>query len=245
MDADKLTSCQEAIGYTFTNSSLLQGALTHSSAKTEARRSNERLEFLGDAILGMAISAYLYRRFPHYSEGELTKIKSVVVSQKALASVSDQMGLRDFLVVGRGISDRNGMPKSMLANAFEAIVAAIYLDGAMDAATDFVVRLLVPEIDNVQKNRHDPNYKSMLQQYSQQHLNATPVYRVLKEEGPDHVKMFHVMTFIEDQEYGSGWGKSKKQAEQRAAMESLNLLKAPSAPVEDEQLEQAKDTDAQ
>lgn len=245
MDSEKLANCQEAIGYTFANPSFLQGALTHSSAKTEARRSNERLEFLGDAILGMAISAYLYRRFPHYSEGELTKIKSVVVSQKTLASVSGQMGFRDFLVVGRGIADRNGMPKSMLANAFEAIVAAIYLDGALEAATEFVIGQLAPEIDNVQKNRHDPNYKSMLQQYSQQHLNATPVYRVLKEEGPDHVKMFHVMTFIEDTEFGSGWGKSKKQAEQRAAMESLNLLKARSAEAEDEQLGQSEDTDAQ
>ena len=237
MDRHKLTDCEKAIGYAFTDQGRLRGALTHSSAKTEAKGSNERLEFLGDAILGMTVSEYLYERYPNYTEGELTKIKSVVVSQKALARISSEIGLRDFLLVGRGIADRKGIPPSLLANAFEAIVAATYLDGGLQAARDFVTRHLATEIEAVQKNRYERNYKSLLQQFSQQHLSATPVYRVVKEDGPDHVKMFHVVTVIEGQDRGSGWGKSKKQAEQRAAKESLDMLKAQSAEAKEEATE--------
>ena len=226
MDPHKLAACEKAIGYAFENKGRLRGALTHSSAKTEANGSNERLEFLGDAILGMAVSEYLYQRYPDYTEGELTKIKSVVVSQRALARISSEIGLRDFLLVGRGIADRKGMPRSLLANVFEAIVAATYLDGGLQAARDLITRHLANEVEAVQKNKYEKNYKSLLQQFSQQHLGSTPVYQVVKEEGPDHVKMFHVMTVIEGEAHGSGWGKSKKQAEQRAARDALDILKA-------------------
>lgn len=224
MDPEKLAACQQTVGYTFRNVEHLNAALTHSSAKNGTNASNERLEFLGDAILGMVVSDYVYHEHPDYNEGELTKIKSVVVSRRTLARIGDHMGLRDSLVVGRGIADRKGIPRSMLANAFEAIVAAVYLDGGMEAAREFVLRHVEQEVEAVQTNRHEPNHKSILQQYSQQHLNATPLYQVVRQEGPDHVKMFHVIALINDQEYGSGWGRSKKQAEQRAAQESLAML---------------------
>jgi len=213
------------LGYSFSDPSLLLAALTHSSAKSEANASNERKEFLGDAILGMTISEYLYRTYPSYTEGDLTKIKSVVVSRRTLARVSNQLGLRDYLRVGRGIADRSAIPRSLLANAFEAVVAAVYLDAGLEPAREFVLRHLASEVEAVEDNRHERNHKSMLQQYSQQHLNATPEYEVVKEEGPDHVKMFHVVTIIDGRQHGSGWGKSKKQAEQRAAESTLNTLK--------------------
>ena len=237
MELDRPAACEEALGYTFSDPELLRGALIHSSAKMEANGSNERLEFLGDAVLGMAISEHLYQTFPDHSEGELTKIKSVVVSRKTLARVSNQLGLGDCLHVGRGIAERKALPRSLLANVFEAVVAAIYLDGGLEAARDFIVRHLAGEVDAVHHNQHERNYKSMLQQYSQHRFGATPVYRVLKEEGPDHVKMFHVATVIQGKDRASGWGNSKKQAEQRAAKASLDMLQA----AEEEPAEAAAD----
>ncbi len=224
MEELRLVQCQNVLGYSFTDPGLLQEALTHSSAKSETRTSNERQEFLGDAILGMTISEHLYRRFPEYSEGDLTRIKSVVVSRRTLARVSNRLGLRRFIHVGRGFTERGELPSSLLANVFEAIVAAIYLDGGIRCAQEFILQHLAEEIDNVQHNRHERNYKSLLQQFSQHHLNATPAYRVIEESGPDHVKMFHVQTVIAGRPYGAGWGASKKQAEQRAAERTLAML---------------------
>jgi len=234
MDDERLAACEHVLGYTFADRGLLKLALTHSSAKTETQACNEREEFLGDAILGMAISEHLYRAFPQHAEGELTRIKSVVVSRRTLARISQQLGLREFLRVGRGISGRSQIPRSLMANVFEAIVAAIYLDGGMEPAREFVMRNLTAEIEAVQHDQHERNYKSILQQISQQHLGATPVYRVLKEEGPDHVKMFHVVTIIHDRDYGSGWGNSKKQAEQHAAEATVAMLKEQFAAAEED-----------
>ncbi len=225
MDDERLADCERVLGYAFADRALLKLALTHSSAKSETQPSNEREEFLGDAILGMAISEHLYRAFPQHAEGELTRIKSVVVSRRTLARISQQLGLSEFLRVGRGISGRSQIPRSLMANVFEAIVAAIYLDGGMEPARAFVMRNLTAEIEAVQYDQHERNYKSILQQISQQRLSATPVYRVLKEEGPDHVKMFHVITVIGDKDYGAGWGNSKKQAEQRAAEGTIRMLR--------------------
>lgn len=224
INPEKLNECQLAIGYCFHNTLVLEKALTHTSCRLENNLSNERLEFLGDAILGMIISDYLYKTLPQYSEGELTKIKSVVVSQATLARVSLEANLRDFLFVGKGLNDRNFLPKSLLANVFEAVIAAIYIDGGFEAAYNFTIKYLAKEIDIVCKNQHEKNYKSILQQYSQKEYGVTPSYRVLQQIGPDHGKSFEVIVLIKGNEYGRGWGKSKKEAEQSAAKETLNIF---------------------
>ena len=221
---EKLSECQSAIGYSFNNAGVLEKALTHTSCRLENNFSNERLEFLGDAILGMIISDYLYRNLPQCSEGELTKIKSVVVSQTTLAKVSMEAHLKDFLSVGRGLNDQNFFPKSLLANVFEAVIAAIYLDGGFEAAYSFTIKYLKKEIDIVCKNQHEKNYKSILQQYSQKEYGITPNYRVLQQIGPDHGKSFEIVVLIKGNEYGTGWGRSKKEAEQSAAKETLKIL---------------------
>ena len=224
INPEKLTECQLAIGYFFCNTEVLEKALTHTSRRLENNFSNERLEFLGDAVLGMIISDYLYKTLPQYSEGELTKIKSVVVSQTTLAKVSLEAHLKDFLSVGRGLHDRDYLPKSLLANVFEAVIAAIYLDGGLEAAYNFTLKYLKKEIDIVCKNQHEKNYKSLLQQYSQKEYGVTPNYRVLQQIGPDHGKSFEVVVLIQGNEYCRGWGKSKKEAEQSAARETLKLI---------------------
>lgn len=224
INPEKLNECQFAIGYFFNNTEVLEKALTHTSCKLENSFSNERLEFLGDAILGMIISDYLYKTLSDCSEGELTKIKSVVVSQSTLAKVSSEVQLKDFLIVGRGLNDRNFLPKSLLANVFEAVIAAIYLDGGLESAYNFTVKHLKKEVDIVCKDQHEKNYKSILQQHSQKEYGATPCYQVLQQIGPDHGKSFEISVVIKGNEYGRGWGKSKKEAEQYAAKETLKLL---------------------
>ena len=224
INLEKLNECQLIIGYTFHNVEILEKALTHTSCRLENNFSNERLEFLGDAVLGMIISDFLFKALPENTEGELTKIKSVVVSQSTLARVSAEAHLKDFLSVGRGLHESSFFPKSLLANVFEAIIAAIYLDGGIDAATRFTMRYLQKEIDTVCKNQHEKNYKSILQQYSQKEFGITPNYKVLQQVGPDHGKLFEVGVLLKANEYGKGWGKSKKEAEQVAAKETLKML---------------------
>ncbi len=224
LNPEKLSECQLALGYSFHDPITLEKALTHTSCRLENNFSNERLEFLGDAVLGMIISDYLYKTLPQCSEGELTKIKSVVVSQTTLANVSIEARLKDFLLVGKGLNDRNYLPKSLLANVFEAVIAAIYLDGGIEAAYNFTIKHLKKEIDLVCKNQHDKNYKSILQHYSQKEYGITPNYRVLQQVGPDHGKSFEVIVSIKCNEYGKGWGKSKKEAEQSAAKETLKIV---------------------
>ncbi|OHB84867.1 MAG: ribonuclease III [Planctomycetes bacterium RIFCSPHIGHO2_02_FULL_38_41] len=219
-----INECEQTIGYSFRDKTLLEIALTHTSCRLENNFSNERLEFLGDAVLGMVISDYLYKYMPNNSEGELTRIKSVVVCQSTLAKVSQEAQLKDFIVLGKGINDRNFLPKSILANAFEAVIAAIYLDGGIEAAYNFTIKYLKKEINIVCNDQHEKNYKSMLQQYSQKEHNVTPNYRILKQIGPEHGKSFEVMVLIDGNEYGIGWGKSKKEAEQSAARETLKML---------------------
>lgn len=224
INSEKLRECQLAIGYSFNDVTLLEKALAHTSCKLENNFSNERLEFLGDAVLGTVISDYLYKTLPQFSEGELTKIKSVVVSQSTLSKVSMEAHLKDFISVGKGLHDRDFLPKSILANVFEAVIAAIYLDGGIEAAYNFTIKHLKKEIDIVCKNQHEKNYKSILQQYSQKEHCVTPNYRILQQIGPDHGKSFEVIVLIKGAEYGVGWGKSKKEAEQSAAKETLRIL---------------------
>ena len=225
MEQDRLEACQVALDYRFKEPFWLQKALTHSSNRNDLGLSNERLEFLGDAILGMVVSEYLFQEYPDDPEGILTAIKSVVVSSRSLSQHSRALGLDQFLSVGRGMSEAKRLPNSVVANVFEAIVAAIYLDRGIDAVREFVLRILGEALVTAEQTKHQSNCKSQLQQLAQRELACTPTYRVLEEAGPDHAKSFRVVTLINDAEYGTGWGRNKKEAEQRSAKESLTLLR--------------------
>jgi len=214
--------CQEAIGYLFRREGLLRKALTHSSVKDDKNPSNERLEFLGDAILGMVISEYLFSMLPHNDEGDLTKVKSVVVSSQSLSRLGLELELDKFLLIGKGIRLKKEIPRSLIANVVEAVIAAVYLDRGMEAARHFVLDHLHAYVEEVLADEHvEKNYKSLLQQSAQKELSGTPTYRVVGERGPDHSKMFRVAAVIKGHEYPIGSGDSKKAAEQEAARIAL------------------------
>ena len=221
---DKLESCQEILGYTFKDIKLLENALTHTSFKTPFNPSNERLEFLGDAILGMVISEHLFKKFPDHSEGKLTKIKSVVVSRVTLAKIGIEMDLKSHVSVGKGLISENSFPKSLVANVFEAIIAAIYIDGGLKEVYDFIITKLENEIDIVCNNKHEKNYKSILQHFCQKQHGHIPKYKIINQSGPDHRKTFEVITLINNVEHSTGSGDNRKNAEQIAAKKTLESL---------------------
>ena len=159
--------CQEVLGYRFRNLTLLQEALTHASGANHRLASNERLEFLGDAILGAIVCEMLFRKFPDYLEGDLTRIKSIVVSRRTCAKISEELGIDEFLVIGKGMGSHDQTPPSVLADVFESLIGAIYLDGGIEAAQAFIVRHIEPEIDAAVDGQGGLNYKSNLQQIAQ------------------------------------------------------------------------------
>ena len=229
---ESLQKCEQLLDYQFSHKEYLDRALTHSSVKSPAKPSNERLEFLGDAILGMVISEHLFRLFPEYDEGDLTRVKSVVVSAAALSRVVRYMQLDDCVVLGKGILKRKTIPRSIMANLFEALIAAIYLDGGIEEARRFVLDNLAGELENVLKDQHAKNYKSILQQLAQRQYATTPVYHVVDESGPDHLKSFEVVAILNGRSFRSAVGNSKKEAEQNAAREALLELEDEETPVE-------------
>jgi ribonuclease-3 len=220
-EAGVLDECQRALGYQFRQPELLRAALTHASGANTRLASNERLEFLGDAVLGLVTCEQLFQRFPEYQEGDLTKIKSVVVSRRTCARISRQLNLGDFLFLGKGMHVHTDVPASMLADVFESLVAAIYLDGGLDPAKQFILQHLIPEIEAVAEGAHGGNAKSLLQQVAQREFGATPQYNLLDEKGPDHSKCFKIAAVIGRQFYAAAWGRNKKEAEQKAAMNAL------------------------
>ena len=230
--AEPLAVCQARLGHPFRDPFLLEQALTHASLQGPERSCNERLEFLGDAILGMLAAEFLYHAFPNFEEGELTRVKSVVVSRKVLADLCTESGIAEFVRVGKGVVRKCEPPVSLLANTFEAVVAALYLDGGWEAARQFTVNLLLGEIRKVIQNRHAQNYKSMLQQWAQQELGLTPTYRLVEEQGPDHGKIFVVAAVVGERVFPSCPGGNKKEAEQKAAEAALAMLagQAPDSP---------------
>lgn len=229
-DSATLAICQARIGYLFHDLALLRGALTHASGANHRLASNERLEFLGDAILGAIVCDLLYRRCPEFLEGELTRIKSAVVSRRTCAKLSKRLGLGEFLVLGKGMGSPSETPSSVLADLFEGLVGAVYLDGGMNAARRFITRHLLPEIEAALEGEGTSNYKSMLQQLAQREFGSTPVYLLVDEKGPDHLKRFQVSAQIGPRRYPPAWGGNKKDAEQLAAMNALNLLASDSDP---------------
>lgn len=219
-----LDVCQERIRYRFRNPDLLAAALTHSSRANHRRESNERLEFLGDAVLGLVVCHALYERLPNAMEGELTKIKSAVVSRRVCARVATSLGLHLALRCGQGMEVGEQMPRSLAAAALEALIAAIYLDGGYEAARDFILEHMAEEIDRATKSEHQFNFKSQLQQYAQREFGLTPSYELLDEKGPDHAKCFEVAASLGRRHFPSAWGPSKKEAEQKAAWLALVTL---------------------
>lgn len=224
-----LRHLEARIHHRFKDGRLAVQALTHSSAKEKDLPCNERLEFLGDAILGHVVSEHLFHHFPGYEEGDLSTMKSIIVSARTLAEKARELGLDQVVILGRGLAEKKALPRSILCNAFEALVAAIYLDAGMDAAREFILSTLRVKVDEILKDEHEKNYKSMLQDHAQRHLASIPAYRVTRESGPDHKKMFQVVVEVGGTSYGPAWGSSKKEAEQRAArlaLQELGLLAA-------------------
>lgn len=212
------------LDYQFSDLSLLEEALTHASSAGDRLQSNERMEFLGDAILGFVVCEYLYTQYTDLLEGELTKIKSAVVSRRACARIAQQIDLAEMLNLGKGMEARRSIPSSVAAAVFESVVAAIYLDGGMAPARRFILQHLIPFIEEAAVSAHQQNFKSVLQQYAQKSLPHNPSYVLLDEKGPDHAKAFQVCVEINGRRFGSAWANSKKEAEQKAALVALSEL---------------------
>ncbi len=219
-----LEKAQRILGHVFSNQNLLKEALTHASIADTRLASNERMEFLGDAVLDLIICEALYRRFPQYQEGELTKIKSAVVSRRTCAEVSIETGLTDVLITGKGVGSGVSLPSSLSAAVYESVVAAVYLDGGFEVVKQYVLRTMGPKIDSIAASTHQQNYKAILQQHAQKYLGATPVYEMLDEKGPDHSKCFEVCVNIDGRRFSGAWGPNKKMAEQKAALLALEEL---------------------
>jgi ribonuclease-3 len=221
MDEETLQQIEQIIGYKFSNRNLLSKAFAHSSAVDDRLFSNERLEFLGDSVLAAVICRALFEQFPGYMEGDLTKIKSMLVSRRTCARVTKRLGLHEFLKIGKGMASSRALTSSLAASLLEAVIAAIYIDGGFDAAGSFILRTFAPEIDRTDAEQSHGNFKSLLQQYAQQQLNTTPDYVLLDEKGPDHDKCFELEVVIAERHFPSAWGTNKKEAEQKAAFNAL------------------------
>ena len=219
---------EAAIGYKFQNITLLQNALTHSSYANErwhnSLLSNERLEFLGDSILGMVVAGYLFENFPDRPEGELTRMRADMVCETSLAAIAAKIDLGSHLLLGHGEERFGGRSRaSILADAVESVIAAAFLDGGMKAAADIITRFVLCDVPVTKL--HNVDYKTSLQELVQQKKNQTLCYRLVGESGPDHDKQFTAQVLLNDQVVGEGIGSSKKRAEQDAARVALENLK--------------------
>jgi ribonuclease-3 len=215
-----LAAFLKAAGLRFKNQGFLNQAFIHRSVSNESGRlgNNERLEFLGDAVLGAVTATLLYEELPDKSEGELAKIKSVVVSENVLAGVARELQIDSLLLLGRGEELSGGREKNaILADTLEALIGALYLDSGYRAARDFVSRWMRGEIHRVQDNRHYQDYKSLLQELTQSLFRSYPEYALIKRSGPDHERIFWVEVMVDGKTFGPGMGKNKKSAEQEAA----------------------------
>lgn len=220
------TTFQQSLGIQFNDTDLLRQAFTHRSYLNEHRGEveghNERLEFLGDAVLELIATHFLYERFPEKTEGELTAYRAALVNAVTCAEVAGEIGMNDFLLLSRGESKDTGRARGvLLANAFEALVGAIYLDQGYDATKEFINTHLFPKIDDIVKKRLWQDPKSTLQEKAQEHEGVTPSYAVLRENGPDHDKHFTVGVYLGGTVLAQGEGKSKQEAEQTAARNAL------------------------
>lgn len=225
-DSTDITALQSILGYTFTNPALLQLALTHRSAQLEeGEEQNEKLEFLGDAVLGLVMSDLLFRQFPQYREGDLSKMRASLVNAEMLAGKAQTLSLGDWLRMGRGEERSGGRGKpSILAAAYEAILGAIYLDGGFLPVTLLVAKHFAEDLQETERIAAFDS-KTRLQEITQKIFKQTPSYEVIKVNGPDHEKRFVSQVSIAGEIYGRGEGRSKKRAHQAAASQTLELLK--------------------
>jgi ribonuclease-3 len=219
---------QKLAGIRFKSDNLLNLAFAHRSYANEIpddSENNEKLEFLGDSVLGLIISEYLFINLEDKNEGDLAKIKSFVVSEDILAYVAKKIRVDNYILIGKGEEYSGGRSKkALLADAMEAIFGAYYLDSGYAAVRELVLKLLLPEIDKVVEDRHKKDYKSLLQELVQKKFKAYPRYNVIKKTGPDHDKTFVIEVSINNISYGKGMGKNKKEAEQQAAGIAYNAL---------------------
>lgn len=222
-----MKSLEKELGYSFKQSDRLTTALTHSSYANESKKnisSNERLEFLGDSVLSLVVSDYLYKHYSHLAEGELTKLRASLVCEKSLSEFAKAINLGGYLLLGKGEQITGGASRpSILADAFEAVIAAIYLDGGIEAAGKFIMRFVEPTIAS-HKPKAFRDYKTALQEIIQQNPEEKLDYILVGESGPDHDKRFTVEVHINSNVIGKGNGKTKKDAEQHAAREALELM---------------------
>ena len=223
-----LSKFQKRAGLRFRNLGLLNLAFVHRSyANEDAGQydNNEKLEFLGDAVLGLLVSEYLYRTLPDQREGDLARIKSFVVSESGLATVAAGIAVERYLLIGRGEEQSGGrQKKAIVAAATEAIIGALHIDSGLQSTRRFVERYFVPEINKVLENRHQRDYKTLLQEYVQKRFKSYPRYNVSNREGPDHDRTFWVEVSVNDRTYGPGRGKNKKEAEQDAAEQAFGAI---------------------
>lgn len=226
-----MTNLEEKIGYTFTNKTLLITALTHSSYKNEnpkeSLEDNERLEFLGDSVLGLAITETLYRITPPLDEAQMAKYKAYLVSKMILAELARKIHLGSYLRLGKGEQKTGGADKEgILADAMEALIGAIFLDSSYKKAKEIIDSLMGQVIQECIQKGIVPDYKTMLQEYTQQRFGSLPEYTIVSEQGKDHDKIFIVDVIIEGKVLGRGQGHSKKEAQMEAARQALDKLKA-------------------
>jgi ribonuclease III len=222
-----LTDIQKRLSHQFNNQELLERALTHKSFANENRvpAHNERLEFLGDAVLSLVISEYLMNNCPDSTEGDLSRLRAAVVSEPALSSIAREIGLGNYLLLGKGEEQTGGRDKdSLLADCLEALIAAIYLDAGQASVASFVIRFFEEMIRKNCSSRGTLDYKTEVQELCQERLKILPEYRIVSEAGPDHKKQFTVEIAVKGEVYGRGIGRSKKDAEQKAAKEALEKL---------------------
>lgn len=217
---------EQALGARFRDRRLLEVALTHRSYafERESGTTNERLEFLGDAVLGLVVTDLAYRSFPHLPEGELAKLRAATVNMTTLADVARQLGLGEEIFLGRGEEQSGGRDKtSILADAMEAVLGAVYLDRGLKASWKVIERLFWPRMAAYARGEGDRDYKTSLQELAAQDIGSVPQYRI-REEGPDHAKEFTATVLLAGKAYGAGRGRSKKEAEQQAAREAFDRL---------------------
>ncbi|AZV42232.1 ribonuclease III [Peribacillus asahii] len=225
----KFKQLQDRLGIQFSQVKLLKQAFTHSSYVNEHRRKlyedNERLEFLGDAVLELTVSKYLFKKYPMMSEGELTKLRAAIVCEPSLVMFANQLGFGEFVLLGKGEEMTGGRERpAMLADVFESFIGALYLDSGLEQVVEFLRKVVFPKIDEGAFS-HVMDYKSQLQELIQRDSSGTIQYKILQEKGPAHNREFVSIVLLNGEKLGSGSGKSKKEAEQHAAERALNVLR--------------------
>jgi ribonuclease-3 len=220
---NSLQTLQQRLGYQFHNTKLLIEALTHKSYKQPYN--NERLEFLGDAVLDLVVGEYLYKKFPKFDEGDLSKMRASLVNEDGFTLLANYLRLGEYIFLSNAEENNNGRTKnSLLANAYEAVMGAIYLESGLESVRNITVELLELVHENISLDSLFKDYKTSLQELTQAHYGITPDYQLIAAHGPDHKKEFEVAAFIDGKRYASALGKSKKHAQQEAAKIALNIL---------------------